>query len=148
MIPITKEHRIIGIDTMVFIYLLEDNPIFAEICGKILEEIEFGNVKGITSVITLLEIMVKPKKEDKLAIANDYQIIISNFPNLDVVDVDKEISNISSTLRANYNIKTPDAIQIATCISRGGTAFFTNDSILKKVKEVEVVILKDILEES
>ena len=148
MIPITKEHRIIAIDTMVFIYLLEDNPIFAEICGKILEEIEFGNVKGITSVITLLEIMVKPKKEDKLAVATDYQIMISNFPNLDIINVDKEISNIASTLRANYNIKTPDAIQIATCINQGGTAFFTNDLMLKKVEEVEIVILKDILEES
>ncbi len=92
--------------------------------------------------------MVKPKKEDKLAVATDYQIMISNFPNLDIVNVDKEISNIASTLRANYNIKTPDAIQIATRINQGGTAFFTNDLMLKKVEEVEIVILKDILEES
>lgn len=142
-----KQHRIIGIDTMVFIYLLEDHPVFSEVCGKILEQIEIGNVKGITSVITLLEIMVKPKKDNKQAIADDYEMIISNFPNLDVADVDMEISNIASTLRGNYNIKTPDAIQIATCIHKGGTAFFTNDSMLKKVKEIEVVLLKDFLED-
>ena len=140
-----KQHRIIGIDTMVFIYLLEDHPVFSEVCGNILEQIETGNIRGVTSVITLLEIMVKPKKDNKQSIADDYQMIISNFPNLDVVDVDMEISNIASTLRGNYNIKTPDAIQIATCIYKGGTAFFTNDSMLKKVKEVEVILLKDII---
>jgi len=96
--------------------------------------------------MTLLEIMVKPKKEKNLAAAEEYQIIISNFPNLEIVDVNHEISDIASTLRATYNIKTPDAIQIATCINKGGTAFFTNDVALKKVKDIEIITLKDILE--
>jgi len=43
-------------------------------------------------------------------------------------------------------IRTPDAIQIAVGIIYGADAFLTNDSGLKKVNDIRVVILKDFLE--
>ena len=43
-------------------------------------------------------------------------------------------------------IRTPDAIQIAVGIIYGANAFLTNDSSLKKVNDIRVVILEDFLE--
>jgi len=43
-------------------------------------------------------------------------------------------------------IRIPDAIQIAVGIIYGADAFLTNDSGLKKVKDIRVVILEDFLE--
>lgn len=43
-------------------------------------------------------------------------------------------------------IRIPDAIQIAVEIIYGFDAFLTNDSSLKKVNDIRVVILEDFLE--
>jgi predicted nucleic acid-binding protein len=141
-----EEHSKIGIDTMLFIYLFEDNEDFSDICAVILREIECGNKKGITSSITLLEILVKPKRDGNLAAVTDYKEVLTAFPNLDIVNVDLEIADIASTLRASYPIKTPDAIQIATSIKEGCTAFITNDHALKRIEEIEVIVLRDLME--
>jgi predicted nucleic acid-binding protein len=141
-----EEHSKIGIDTMLFIYLFEDNEDFSDICAVILREIECGNKKGITSSITLLEILVKPKRDGNLAAVTDYKEVLTAFPNLDIVNVDQEIADIASTLRASYSIKTPDAIQIATSIKEGCTAFITNDHALKRIEEIEVIVLRDLME--
>nr|WP_321497979.1 type II toxin-antitoxin system VapC family toxin [uncultured Methanolobus sp.] len=141
-----EEHSKIGIDTMLFIYLFEDNEDFSDICAAILGEIECGNRKGITSSITLLEILVKPKRDGNKTAVTDYKEVLTAFPNLDIVNVDLEIADIASTLRASYSIKTPDAIQIATSIKEGCTAFITNDRALKRIEEIEVIVLRDLME--
>ena len=44
----------------------------------------------------------------------------------------------SAKLRAQYGIKTPDAIQLAIGIENNGSLFITNDKALKKIKEIKV----------
>ncbi|AFV24145.1 Q3M7V5 PilT like protein [Methanolobus psychrophilus R15] len=140
-----EKHSKIGIDSMLFIYLFEDNPDYSDICASVLEGIEKGDREGITSAITLLEILVKPKIDGNQTAIDDYKDIITNFPNLKIIDVDLAVADIASTLRAKYSIKTPDAIQVATAIKEGCSLFITNDFALKKIEEIEVVAVKDIL---
>jgi len=133
----------IGIDSMLFIYLLEDHPEFSNTVSSILKDVESGKMIGVTSVITQLEILVKPKKDHNLPAIEAYKSILSDFPNLEIVPVDNEIADIASTLRADYGIKTPDAIQVATSIKEECSVFVTNDLALKKIKEIKVLTLKD-----
>ena len=56
-----------------------------------------------------------------------------------------EISEMAASLRAKYSIKTPDAIQIATAVITGSSFYITNDASLKKVDEVRIMLLKDML---
>ena len=44
-----------------------------------------------------------------------------------------------------YGIRVPDALQIATALESRATAFVTNDRRLKKVKDLDVIVLKDYL---
>lgn len=58
------------------------------------------------------------------------------------------IAERAGRLRGRYkDIKTIDAIQIASAIEVGADAFLTNDKKLKKVEEIKVVVLKDYLQE-
>lgn len=59
--------------------------------------------------------------------------------------VDIKMSDMASDLRARYNIRTPDAIQVATTILAGAGTFLTNDESLKRVKEIKVSLLEDML---
>ena len=137
--------KIIGIDTMVFIYHFEESQIYSPLTFSIFENLEKGNFNGITSILTLLEILVKPKKENNSLLTERYKLLFETFPNLQVKTLNENIADIASTLRASYNINTPDAIQIATSLEAKADIFITNDETLKKISEIKVLLLSEML---
>jgi len=137
--------KIIGLDTMVFIYHFEENKIYSPLTFSIFESLEKGNFNAITSILTLLEILVKPKRENNLILTERYKILFETFPNLQVKTLNENIADIASRLRANYNINTPDAIQVATSLEAQADIFITNDSSLKKITEIKVMLLSEML---
>ncbi|MBU4227156.1 PIN domain-containing protein [bacterium] len=71
--------------------------------------------------------------------------MFETFPNLQVKELNENIADIASGLRANYNINTPDAIQIATSLEAKADIFITNDATLKKISEIKVLLLSEML---
>ncbi len=136
--------KIVGVDTMVFIYHLEDHPAYAGITEYIFKSIEARKYAAVTSVITLIELLFKPMREGNDAAAQDYRELLLTFPNLRIVNLDANISEKASYFRAKYGITTPDAVQIATVMSQGGAAFITNDESLAKIEEIRVILLDEI----
>jgi len=137
--------KIIGLDTMIFIYHFEENQIYSPLTFSIFESLEKGNFNALTSILTLLEILVKPKREGNLILSERYKILFETFPNLQVKTIDKNIADVASSLRANYNINTPDAIQVATSLEAQADIFITNDTSLKKITEIKVLLLSEML---
>jgi len=137
--------KIVGLDTMVFIYHFEENQIYSPLTFSIFESLEKGNFNGITSILTLLEILVKPKKENNSLLIERYKLLFETFPNLQVKELNENIADIASSLRANYNINTPDAIQVATSLEAQADIFITNDATLKKISEIKVLLLSEML---
>jgi predicted nucleic acid-binding protein len=131
---------------MTFIYHFEENKEYLPFTRPLFELIEDGRIGGKTSVITRLEILVKPGEEGDELLAGEYKLILENFPHLEVIPVDAEVADLASAIRAKYKLRTPDAIQLATSILKGTQAFVTNDESLKNVKEIEVIVMREILE--
>jgi predicted nucleic acid-binding protein len=52
-----------------------------------------------------------------------------------------EVAERAADLRARYNVRTPDAIQLATALEAGCDAFLTNDLALRRVAELRVLVL-------
>ena len=75
-----------------------------------------------------------------------YGHILSEFPNLTLHDVDMRVIEKMSDLRAAYGLKTPDAIHVATALLHGAQAFVTNNAGLKRVNEIDVLVLEDYVE--
>ena len=62
---------------------------------------------------------------------------------LKLISFNKNEALIFSQLRAKYpSVKPPDAIHLATAISSGADAFFTNDKKLEQVEEIPILILQ------
>jgi predicted nucleic acid-binding protein len=59
--------------------------------------------------------------------------------------VSVEIAEVAAQLRAAQNLRTPDAIQIATALREGATFFLTNDARLAAVQNLEVLVLGALL---
>ena len=66
---------------------------------------------------------------------------MTTFPNLIWKDLTLEIVDLGARLRAHYSVKTPDANLLATAIQSGATGFIGNDLQLKKVQEIQTLVL-------
>jgi predicted nucleic acid-binding protein len=133
----------IGLDTNVLIYYIEEHPVLMEKVELFINKIEDGNAIGITSYVTLLELLVKPIREGRFDLVDQYKTILSG--KLEMVPLDEIVSIKAAGLRAKYGFRTPDAIQLASVISRKGEVFVTNDKGLKRVTEIRVMVLEDIV---
>jgi predicted nucleic acid-binding protein len=125
---------------------LKKNPKYLGLLRPFFDEINAGKIDAITSTITLLEVLVLPFKTKNESLAGKYRDILLHAEGLTTFEIFHEVSELSSKLRAKYSIRTPDAIQIAVGIIYGANAFLTNDSSLKKVRDIRVVMLEDFSE--
>ena len=137
--------RRIGIDTPVFIYYIDQTSSRASAATALLRAVEEGRFEGITSVVTMLEVMIRPLRLGRPEIADAYEALLADIPNLAIVDLDAKVARIGAELRATYRLRTPDALQIAACLAHGAEAFITNDRRLRRVAEIDVKVLEDFL---
>lgn len=141
-LPLERER--IGLDTNVFIYFLEDHPRYGSWCASLFGQIEQGRNPAVTSTITLLELLVQPYRDQKEELAQKIFALVSTYPKLDWVPVTMNLADRAAELRARYRLSTPDAIQLATAIGHKATRFYGNDRSLRRVKEIECVIMDDL----
>jgi hypothetical protein len=63
------QHECIGIDTPVFIYHIAGTTHLAGLAGVALDELAGGAFTGVTSVLTLMDITVKPLQMERPDVA-------------------------------------------------------------------------------
>lgn len=136
----------IGLDTSVFIYHFEAHPVYHKHTSGLLAEMERGRWQAATSVITLMEINVRPLMLGREDVARQYEALLVNFPHLQIVELNREIARHATVLRAKFRIRPADALQVAACLDVGCQAFVTNDLDLGRLSSlVDVVVLDDFL---
>lgn len=141
-----SKYSLVGLDTAVFIYHFEKSRTYFKLTKEIFSRLDKDeDFTAVTSILTLLEVSVKPIKESRNDLLKEYSTKLLYDEKLTSWMVDGDIARRAAELRARYGIRTPDAIQIATSIIGKSNAFITNDENLKKVKEIEVLILDDFL---
>ena len=141
-----KSFSIIGLDTSIFIYHFEENLVYLPLTRELLSGIEMGARRGVTTTISLMEIIVKPLALGRQDVARKYESLLVNFPNLAMVDLDRDVIRQAARLRAEYRIRPPDALQASASLLQGADAFITNDRHLERLQErLDVVILDDFI---
>lgn len=137
-------NKIIFLDTAPLIYFIEGNSQYQHHLKQIFEANDRGDFAFITSSITLLEVLVKPLKEGQSELANQYKRILTTAAGIRILDVTNDLAVLAAELRAKYNIRTPDAIQIAAAIENKADYFLTNDKQLKSITEISSIILPEL----
>jgi len=135
----------VALDVMCFVYFFEENPKYLKLCEKIFQLAEKGRIKIFTSILSYSEIQIGPKKSKNIYLERKYRNIFNRFPNLEVKLYDWPMAEMASTLRAQYNIRLPDVINLASAIQADAEVFITNDKNLSRVKEIPTLILKDFI---
>lgn len=128
----------IAIDTSILIYLLEKHPRYFLSAKRLLSRVQKGDVTAVFSIIGMIEILTGVKQKGRDDLANSYRQLFGNFPHFDIYTLTEQTVEIASDLRARYQLKTPDAIHLATAIEHQAKIFYTNDKALEKVTEIRV----------
>lgn len=68
-----------------------------------------------------------------------------NSRNLYLKAVSPVTAELSAELRARYRLRTPDALQIAAALEAGCEAFLCNDANLRRITELRVLVLDDLV---
>jgi predicted nucleic acid-binding protein len=113
-----RRHERIGLDTPIFIYHLEGTTHLAGLAGVAWDELAGGGFSGMTSVLTLMEIAVKPLQLRRPDIAEEYEVLLANYSNLVIAALDRPTARREAELRAGYRLRPADALQVAACLER------------------------------
>ena len=136
-----KQHRTIGLDTSILIYFIEANPLYGPLAAQVFEWMEAGKVNGVCSTLTLLEVLVQPYRRHDEERAGQFYGLLTTYPHLRWIPLSLEIADLGARLRATYRLKTPDSILIATGLHSEATGFIGNDADMKRVSELDVLVL-------
>ena len=131
------------IDTNIFIYAFEGFPEYADKLRELFEAIDSGDVKAVTSELTLAELLVKPFMDANTQRQSFYRDTIQNSDLLSVCSVSRDILIDAARLRSLSSLRLPDAIHVATASFAGCTFFLTNDRRITSVMGIQVIILSE-----
>lgn len=132
------------VETAPFIYYTENRPVYAAKMNAIFQHMNQGQFEILCSVITLSETLNKPIEANDQMLISAYNSLFDNTYGITLIPVNKNIARKAAELRAKYRLKTPDAIHIATALETRCQAFLTNDMGLKRVIEIQVLVLDEL----
>ncbi len=124
---------------------MEENARYVRLVNPIFAWLEGPKGHAVTSTITMLELLVQPYKLPDMDRVNKFYALLSTYPHLHWIDPTLEIADSAARLRAEYNLRTPDALQAATALVCEATGFISNDAGFKKVAGFEVAILEELV---
>lgn len=136
--------RLIALDTMVFSYHLADHPRYAALTTAVLGAVEVGQLAGLTTTVTLAEILTVPAKAGDRQALQDYELYLTRFPNLKIVPLDAPLARETALIRGETGLRTPDAVQVAAARLADADAILTNDHRwVGRVDRPAVLLLDD-----
>jgi len=132
------------VETAPMIYFVEENPAYIDKMDFLMNAVAARKVNAISSTLILTEVLVHPLKEKNVKLVNRYRSILLKSRDFQLVPVTPAIAESAAECRSLYNLRTPDALHIATALDSKCDAFLTNDLGLKRVRELNIIVLADL----
>jgi predicted nucleic acid-binding protein len=136
----TLINKKVFLDTAPIIYYIENQHKYRGLLDNLFELNAQGKIAFISSSLTVMEVLVQPIRLQRLELANTYLKILTSSNNFEILDLTINISKKAAELRAKYNFKTPDAIQLASAIESRCDYFLTND-IQLEIDEIKSIFI-------
>jgi predicted nucleic acid-binding protein len=133
----------VALDTAAFIYFLEAHPLYLPPLYPVFAAADAEELAIVTSAVTLLEVLVVPYRAGNLALADRYDALLNRSRGVRLRDIDRALIRAAAQLRAVTGVRTPDALQLATALAEGCTAFVTNDRRLPSLPGLRILQIGD-----
>ena len=124
------------VDTAPWIYILEDHPEFAPRFAGLFDGAEQGHLQLALTTVTLAEVLTGPYKAGQTALAKRYEKALNHYR---VLTLNAQVASLAAQLRAQYRLKLPDAIQLASALDMGAAALVTHDRDFSAVQGLPIL---------
>ena len=134
----------IYLDSNLYIYIFEGVEMHRTRMLELLSAIDSRDVVVIASELLFTEILPRPVKEGRQDLVERYLDLIRNTPRIHLVPVDRSVILRSVHLRAEFRLRSMDALHLATALVHGCETFITNDRRLARINLLRVRTLHDL----
>ena len=89
-----------------------------------------------------MEVLVLPYRINNFSLAERYESLLTRSRGLRFVDLNRPLLRGAARLRGTFNLKPPDALQVAAAMTAQCPVFLTNDRRIPAIMGLQVVQLK------
>ncbi|MDI9383422.1 MAG: PIN domain-containing protein [Verrucomicrobiota bacterium] len=136
---------VVFLDTAPFIYLIEGHGDFCAPVRELIAECIRVRAQMVTSLITYIEVLTQPERMGRTDLAARYRMFLTNSEYLSIHPFNLQVADECVRIRAKNGFKTPDAIQLAVARACGASLLVTNDADWKRCKELNVVLVSELV---
>ena len=126
------------LDSAPSIYSVKQVPQYA---GWVEAQLSAQNVIQVTSDLVQMECRVKPLREGDNQRLKDLDDYFAGAV-AEIVTLSRDVIDKATEIRAQYNFKTPDAIQLAAAMISNCDLFLTNDQRLDRFTEITLQVVQ------
>jgi predicted nucleic acid-binding protein len=105
-----------SLDSAIFIYHFEEHPRYRVLCTEVFDATEAGAIRAVISTVTLVEVLGQPLAKGAQELASRHEQYLRGGPSLTLRSLDPDLALRAVHLHTRYQIRTPDAIQIAAAL--------------------------------
>lgn len=121
-------------DTNVLIYVVENKPLLADRLRIMLHPEQAETPVLVFSELTRMECRVSPLRAGDMVALAAYDQLFSN-PLYEFTPLRRDTFEAATALRAEYGLKTPDALHLAAALQAGCDELWTNDQRLAQAAQ-------------
>ncbi|HEX5081528.1 MAG TPA: type II toxin-antitoxin system VapC family toxin [Blastocatellia bacterium] len=125
------------LDSAPIIYLVEQVQPYATAVRR---KLSAQGLTLITSELTRLECRVKPLRNGDAALLQDFDDYFANST-AEIIQLTREVIDRATEIRAQFNFKTPDSIQLAAAVVSNSDVFLTNDHRLNRFTGITIEVI-------
>jgi predicted nucleic acid-binding protein len=131
-------------DRAPLIYYIERHPLLLPAARELFQALGGGTAHGVTSVLTLVEVLTKPFRDGREDVAREYRGVLTQAVGVALLPISSEVCEQAARLRAKHQwLRTPDALQVASALQHKANIVVTNDDRWKRLTEIPVITLGD-----
>lgn len=113
----------IYLDSCLLVYVIEEHSVFGSIVREAIDA--HDDEEFVISPLVKLECLVKPISTGNIALKKRYE---SAFSILTTLSMPEEVYIDAALLRAQFRLKTPDALHLSCCQYHECCSIWTNDN--------------------
>ena len=102
------------LDANGFIYSIERIDPYRALLDILWQTVSTGQITVVTSELTLLAVLVRPRKVGDAPTATLFRTVLRPTPDVPMVPITQTVLEEAANLRATLGLRTPDAIHLAT----------------------------------
>lgn len=126
---------------------MERNEPYLTLLAPAWQQAEAGQFVLVCSELAIAETLVRPIRDGNRELEVAFRSVFG-ASKVQVEPVTRQLWEATARLRAETGLKTPDALHAATAMQAECLLFITNDADSRRVADLPVTILDDLLDEA